>query len=66
MPKVAVRVFWQSDDGDQCRLRSTDLGWQVELISRNAAVIKSERVKSSRHAERIARDWKRQGGAEKR
>jgi len=60
MPKGVVRVFWHSDDGLKCRLRSTDQGWQVELIGLNAAVIKSERVRSSTDAERIALDWKRQ------
>ena len=59
MPKVAVRIFWHSADGLKCRLRSTDQGWQVELINRSAAVIKSERVRSGKDAERIAMEWKR-------
>ena len=60
MPEVAVRIFWRSDDGHTCRLRSTDQGWQVELINRSAAVIKSERVRSGKDAEHIALKWKRQ------
>ena len=63
MPKVPVRIFWHSDDGLKCRLRSTDQGWQVELIDRSGAVIKSERVRSGEDAERIAQEWKRQSGS---
>jgi hypothetical protein len=65
MPKVAVRIFWHSDDGLKCQLRSTDQGWQVELMRANAAVIKTERVRSSADAERIARDWRRQSESAK-
>ena len=59
MPKGVVRIFWQGDDGLKCRLRSTDQGWQVELIDQGAAVIKSERVRSGEDAERIAMEWRR-------
>jgi len=64
MPKTAVRIFWHHD-GLNCRLCSTDHGWQVELIQGNAAVIKTERVRSSSDAERIALNWKRQSEASK-
>jgi hypothetical protein len=61
MATFAGEVFWRGDDGSECRLRSTELGWEVELLDRGQATVQRERVRSALKARQLAKTWKRHG-----
>jgi hypothetical protein len=56
MATFAGEVFWRGDDGSECRLRSTELGWEVELLDRGQATVQRERVRSALKARQLAKN----------